>query len=489
MAALLYVALPTLIFLIGWLRWWAALPLVTLTVVSIAQYCRRSDVAWTQPYTRPALFFIIVIAFVWASLGGAGHFFETNPDWLIRDKVLGDLTLTPWPPAYQVGEVEAHLLRSAFGFFLPAAVVGKLFGIAWVDVALFIYCALGCSLFFLLLPLTKRLGWPLFTLLLTPIFFSGMDYLGIVLITGTTPIFPLRLEWWVPFSYSSFTGQMHWAPNHVIPVWLVTLLFYRHWGHRAWPALFMVMLPLTVIWTPFAVAAIFPFLVFGIIAWFRSGLSFFDARISVVQLGTALLLSALTVRFITLDLAAIPTLPSEKSAAHWSLSTDQIADKYLLFTLMEFGILALLLARGVRHSFGIFWIACALLVVIPWLKFGPSNDLILRLSIPCLLVLMIALMLQIQDALKARTTNGRVAAIVLVFLIGAATPFNEMFRALFNKRTPPDYSRSLVEQHWNTEPPHYVGVANSTWLNSVLRAPTRVPSAAERKANSDANAH
>ena len=117
MAALLYVALPTLIFLIGWLRWWAALPLVTLTVVSIAQYCRRSDVAWTQPYTRPALFFIIVIAFVWASLGGAGHFFETNPDWLIRDKVLGDLTLTPWPPAYQVGEVEAHLLRSAFGFF------------------------------------------------------------------------------------------------------------------------------------------------------------------------------------------------------------------------------------------------------------------------------------------------------------------------------------------------------------------------------------
>ena len=139
-------------------------------------------------------------------------------------------------------------------------------------------------------------------------------------------------------------------------------------------------------------------------------------------------------------------------------------------------------------DFGIFWIACALLIVIPWLKFGPSNDLILRLSIPCLLVLMIALMLQIQDALKARTTNGRVAAIVLVFLIGAATPFNEMFRALFNKRTPPDYSRSLVEQHWNTEPPHYVGVANSAWLNGVLSTPTRVPSAAERKANSDANA-
>ena len=46
-AALLYLALPTLIFLGGWLRPWAAIPMVVLTLLSLAQFIRRDDVRWT----------------------------------------------------------------------------------------------------------------------------------------------------------------------------------------------------------------------------------------------------------------------------------------------------------------------------------------------------------------------------------------------------------------------------------------------------------
>jgi hypothetical protein len=31
----------------------------------------------------------------------------------------------------------------------------------------------------------------------------------------------------------NFDPPMHWAPNHALPLWLVTCLFYRHWGHAA----------------------------------------------------------------------------------------------------------------------------------------------------------------------------------------------------------------------------------------------------------------
>ena len=480
-AALFYIALPTLIFLGGWLRWWAAIPMLVLTLVSVAQFLHRQDLRWTNPYSIGATLLIIAIAFAWASLGGAGHLFESNPDWLMRDKVLGDLTLTDWPPAYSFVDGQAHILRTALGFFLPAAVVGKLFGIASVDIALYLYCAIGCSLFMLLLPLPKKPGALLIGLLLVAIFFSGMDYLGIFLITGTTPLFPLRLEWWVPFSYSSFTGAMHWAPNHAIPLWLVSVLFYRHWGHQSWPMLFMVMLPMTVIWTPFAAAAILPFLVLASWRWFALGNKFTDSQIDFVQLLAAALLTCLTVRLLTLDFAAIPALPSPTATANWSIDTDRIALKYLLFVLMEFAILALLLARGVRHSQGLFWLAGAILALLPLLKFGPSNDILLRLSTPCLIVILIVLIESMSQWAEAGKMPGEGYAIALALLIGAATPFNEMYRALTFKPSIPDYARSLVEQHWNTEPPHYVGVANSTWLNSVLRAPTRVPNATERR--------
>jgi hypothetical protein len=477
-AALLYLTLPNLIFIVGWLRPAAAVPLLALTLVALWQFLRRQDVCWRIPQTQGAAALIVVFAFAWASLGGAGHFFQTNPDWITRDKVLGDLTFSAWPPAYSFTDGHAHILRSAFGFFFPAAVVGKLFGIGSVDIAAYLYVALGCSLFLLLLPLPRKAGAGLVFLLLLVAFFSGMDFLGIVLVTGTTPLFPLRLEWWVPFSYSSLTGQMHWGPNHALPLWLVTVLFYRHWGHSAWPALFALLLPLTVLWTPFAAPAILPFLVLATWRWFAEGRGFSDSRITLAQIACATLLAWLMLRLMTLDISAIPGAPTAEVAPN----PDRFALKYLLFILMEFGILALLLAKGLRHSHGLFWLACAILVVLPLYQYGPSNDTMLRLSTPCLVILLIATLDQVQAWVRERHLPRNAWLILPTLMVGACTPFNEMWRAAVYNRTLANYGISLIEQHGGAEASHYVGRLDRPDLVAVLRPPTLVPRAAERKA-------
>ena len=71
--------------------------------------------------------------------------------------------------------------------------------------------------------------------------------------------------------------------------------------------------------------------------------------------------------------------------------------------------------------------------------------------------------------------------IVVSLLIGACTPFNEMYRAVFSKHTSASYDRSLVEQQGNTEAPHYVGILNRRDLEAVLRTPALVPNAEQRK--------
>ncbi|MDP2795490.1 MAG: hypothetical protein Q8O25_15655 [Sulfurisoma sp.] len=477
--ALLYIALPNLIFLGGWLRPELAVIAIGLLLASLWQFLRRRDMAWALPQSAGALLLIVLVAFAWTSLGGAGHFFRANLDWLVRDTVLGDLTLTDWPPSYGMVDGNHHILRSAIGFFLPAALLGKLAGMGVVDIALYFWTALGAALFLLLLPLPQRAGSLLGPLLLVPVFFSGMDYLGIVLVTGTTPVFPLRLEWWVPFSYSSLTGQMYWAPNHALPLWLVTALFYRHWGHRCLPALVTLLLPMLVIWTPFAVVGILPFVGLAILRWFAEGRTVKEWNLSVVQILAAVLLTYLTVRLMTLGIAAIPGAPTANVAPN----ADRFVLKYLTFVLMEFAILALLMARQLRHSHGLFWLSFAILAALPLYQYGPSNDTALRLSTPALVILMILLIDQIRywATLKSwRAPPPTAWAIAVVLPIGACTPFNEMWRAATFSRTPPNYKNSLVDQHKGQEPPHYVGRLDRADLIAVLRTPTLVPNAAER---------
>ncbi|HEY6896840.1 MAG TPA: hypothetical protein VI279_06230 [Rhodocyclaceae bacterium] len=478
-AALLYIALPNLIFLGGWLRLPFAIIAIALVAASIGQFLRRPDLQWRQPYSHPALLLIVVTAFAWSSLGGAGHFFFTNPDWIVRDTVLGDLSLTPWPPAYGAVDGVHHILRSAFGYFFPVAVLGKLWGLGSVDIALYIWTALGAALFLLLLPLPQRAGTRMGLMLLVAIMFSGMDYLGIVLLTGMTPIFPLRLEWWVPFSYSSLTGQLYWAPNHALPLWLVTTLFYRHWGHRSFPALTVILLPLLVIWTPFAVAGILPFIVIAVLRWFYQGRTVKEWSLTVTQCLTAVLLTYLTVRLLTLGVDAIAGAPTIEAAPN----KDRFVLKYLLFALMEFATLALLLARELRHSQGLFWLSFGLLAALPLYQYGPSNDTMLRLSTPCLVVLLILTLDKISNWATIPTLRkipGNAWAIGLVLLIGANTPFNEMWRAATFHRRPPNYGVSLVD-HERGEPPHYVGKLDKPDMLMLLRAPAPVPNRQQRK--------
>lgn len=478
-AALLYIALPNFIFLGGWLKLPYALIASVLLFISLTQFFRSPQLQWRQPYTAGALLVIVATGFAWSSLGGAGHFFFANPDWIVRDTVLADLTLTPWPPAYSSDNGVHHILRTAFGFFFPAAVLGKWIGLGHVDIHLYAWAALGVTLFLLLLPLPRRTGGLLVVMLLVTIFFSGMDFLGILLLTGDSPIFPLRLEWWVPFSYPSLTGQLHWAPNHALPLWLVTALFYRHWGHRSFPAMVVVLLPLLVIWTPFAAAAILPFIAIAILRWFSQGQSLCEWDLTLTQCVAATVLGYLTVRLLTLDITAIPGAPTLDVAP----SKDRFLLKYLLFVLMEFAILGLMLARQLRHSHGLFWLAFAILTALPLYQYGPSNDTMLRLSTPCLVILLILTLDRISAWAKTyswREMPINAWAMGLVLLIGAHTPFNEMWRALTFRHSPANYGVSLVEHHKGFEAPHYVGRLDRPDLEALLRTPTLVPTGPER---------
>lgn len=473
-AALVYVLVPTVVFFAGWLK----TPFAIVGMALLALHLRRSinwkGVAWDNRPPLPYVLLVLGVAVAWAMFGGAGHFAYANPDWLVRDAVYGDLIRSGWPVAYgSAGGVDL-VLRSAIGFFLPPAALAKLVGPGWADPLLFGWTVIGAALFLLLLPLAWRARPLALGLLLVAVLFSGMDLLGIFLTTGEWPIFPLRLEWWVKLSYSSLTGQLYWAPNHALPLWLSAALFFRHWRHPDFLAYAIPFMLGTLIWTPFAVLGMAPFfLLFAIVRLSAGGLP----RGLAGNIALAGLLAYPVVRLLTQDLGGVQPTPTAAMLPTAGAPAPAIGDfllhTYAPFVLMEFAILALLLAGLLRHSRALLWTATGVLALLPFFSLGPSNDTLLRISTPSLVMLLALALPLLQERWSG--WRDRRLLIVAVLAIGAATPFNEIWRGATWRRVPADYGHSLVERLKGNMPAHYVGRLTAPDLRWLMREPQRVP--------------
>jgi hypothetical protein len=470
--ALTYLALPSLIFFLGWLRWPVALFLLLLVASSVVVAIDWRQILWQLPYPAPVLLTVLVAAFVWSAFGGAGHFAAATIDWTVRDAVYGDLVYGTWPVSYAEKDGAHYILRSAIGYFLPAALLAKAVGIHLADLALFVWTALGTALFLLSLPLPHQLGWRLPFLLVLVVMFSGMDLLGVLAYQGDWPEFPGRLEWWTYFSYSSISAQLFWAPNHVLPIWLASSLFYRHWHNSAFPGFALVLVALLPIWTPFALPGLAPFLLLAVLQFYVSG----ERRLPLLPLLSAFLVVVLMARFLTLNIGDIPTT----LGVHVTRSNNDFLLSYLSFTLLEFGALALALSLRLRHSYGILWIAAGVLALLPFVVFGPSNDLLLRASVPSLIMLMILTLRVFQPGGSRSVKNDTPWLILLFLIIGAFSAVYEVGRATSVRRWLPDYSATLIDQQGGVFPAHYIGRLDRADMRLLLRDPTLVPGREQR---------
>ena len=178
--ALAFLALPLLIFLATWLKPMYAVAGIGLMLLATAAVAGRFRPEWPSRN----LTVLVLVALAWAAMGGGSHFVYANPDWHVRDAVLGDLAFSAWPPSYGFRDGHHDLLRSAIGFFLPVAAAAKLLGPQALPMLMFAWTGIGTLLFLLLLPLPRE-GLPgLLAGIAIIVAFSGMDVLGAFLLHG-----------------------------------------------------------------------------------------------------------------------------------------------------------------------------------------------------------------------------------------------------------------------------------------------------------------
>jgi hypothetical protein len=479
--AIAYLALPLVIFLAGWLEWWAALPLIA----SVAYALKPLAAPWPAdgarlPITPLQLVLAVVVGIGWTIYGGAEHLMFANPDWHVRDAVLHDLVASPWPVGYGLLDGKESLLRAPVAFYLPAALVGKMAGLPAAHLVMAVWTAAGATLFLLqVLSLTPsrastaaRVSTAVMVIAVV-VLFSGFDIIGCLLNYGgrfaANWDIAMHIEWWAgDYQYSSMTTQLFWVPNHALGGWLTIGLLCRNERGTPLERMLPIILVAAALWSPLTALGLIPFALWqmGATVLHDRSLSRLEPRVWAPSLIVGLVVAA----YLLLDPTHIPKGLSV--SADGSAQVTKVLLKLAQFFILEAGILGFAIL-AIRPSTQVV-MALVILALLPLAYFGPGNDLVMRASIPSLAVLAIGACL----ALCGKSAAGALKKkwlLACLLVVGAVTPIQEFARAGVLRAWPINLDATLIGANCGTYAPHYVARLGDELIGHVLRQPHRMP--------------
>jgi len=415
-----YLALPFIIFCMGWLRLSIAVPITAIILWSIWKLFTQSPIPNPQLPNYQITFYLFLLTALWVLLSGVGGYAFQNWDHHWRNAVLHDLINYDWPVIYSSPEKgPITMLVYYVGYFLPAAWVGKLFGWQAANFVLFLWTWLG--VFLATLHLSLRLKTSAINAILLLIFFSGLDALGALLFASDYPtLFPpiQHLEIWSGnLQYSSFTTQLFWVFNQAIPAWLCIALVADELPITN-PQLpissHLFTFSLSFFFAPLAALGLLPYL---LIEWIKQT----DFKSPFKNLRFDLLLASGMIVLVSFLYFSSNTAAQQRGFQSLALKD------FLAFFLLEGGILWLLLAplkwRDPRWA-----VTGLLLAVIPFIQFGSGRDFVMRASIAPLFYLMI----MTGEAIFQKTTPRLLLfTFYLLLALGSLTPLYEINRSIY----------------------------------------------------------
>jgi hypothetical protein len=432
-------------------------PLALACFAGVALFlCRATTTPWAGPEVRTILLLGGASLLIFL-LGGEGRLFYANADWQVRDAVLHDLIVNPWPFAYWQNN-SLELLRAPIGMFLVPAVVGKAFGAAAADFTLLIQNSL-------LLTLLLSLGSTLFAsvrarvvTLTVIVLFSGMDIIGEMLRSAASgDRIAHHLENWSGTQFSSHITQAFWVPQHALAGWFGALLFLLWREQRISLGQMYMMLPMLMLLSPLGVMGTLPF----------------AAAAGIVTLIERRL------RLSDFLLPAIPTLLCIPAILYLGAGAESVgihlfypdATRYLLFEILEVLFLiagAAVIHRSNRREMATLVLVACCLVIVPLVQIGEGIDFTMRASITALAILSFQVSAAFSGASGAKRSPAR-HWLLGALAIGSITGTFEVVRAFWLEPSPRVQCSLDEAQYHVVELPRFS--SNSTYFAPVEALP------------------
>lgn len=430
----LYLLVPFMLFSLFWLEWyWAILVCAVSLFLCYNLFfnkgnAQKRDCIIHQYNLKKALCILGIIA-IWILLSGIGKLAYQNDDHVWRNTMFETLCNYRWPVTGW-GEVDGIVSERGFsyyiGFWIPAAFVGKLFGVNAGYMFQVIWAILGVCIFYYKVceKLNKVVIWPLIVFIM----FSGMDCLGAYLagLDVTELTHTLHLEWWCgSLQFSSFTTQLFWVFNQAIPAWLATILIMTEKNNKK---IFLIF-SATILNGAIPAIGLIPFLILRILypkyhknerftkSWWKYLCKDICTLENIIGGGVIGVISSL---YLARDMGSMTSLFRDLSNGGWMI--------WILFIGMEIGgtVICCYFAQKKNPW---FWTAIIWLIICPLLQLYGESNFCMRASIPGLVVIYFCIILSLQK-FYAKDQKKYLIPLLIVLVIGSATPIHEVNRTI-----------------------------------------------------------
>lgn len=445
---LIYITLPVIIFLLGWIKPQISIIASALLLVSMYMILKQkssSEQSIKVPFKILAILCMIVL--IWCFLSGQGGYYYQSPDYNCRNAIFRDLINFKWPVIYKYNDTA---LVYYIGYWMPAALVGKIalwFSnsglIAWKigNFAMFLWTFCGIMLVFFLLIVTVNANTrkKMVASSLLFIFFSGCDILGCLLLNREIA---WHIEWWANYyQYSSITTCLFWVFNQTVITWIIILCIINEKNIKNFAYIGVMALPSG----PFPFLGIFIYCIgigvkFGIRAINQKEIKTFIKDLFSLQ---NVLSCLVIVPIYLLYYQSNSAMNSDGNNGGFCFFWDNIKCiwpydlyRYFIFLLVEVGLYSALIYKKNKHNL-LYYITVVSLMIIALFRMCNTADFAMRVSIPAITVLacmVIDYLINHYKDLISIKKGQKYAYILLltIFLLGSVTPIIEFGRGINN---------------------------------------------------------
>ena len=427
----IYMVLPIIIFLLGWVKPIFSIPFVIIIGLVAFRLIKDETVRPKLPEVKKRDIEVLVIAFIiialWVFFSGIGGSCYQNEDHIYRNALFNMLVENDWPvvKTFQEDGVEtSYLLVYYIAFWLPSAIVGKVLGISAGWFFQMLWASIGIWFFYYLISVyLKRISLlPLVIL----IFFSGLDVIGSAITNGSdVSLFaPDHLEQWAyKMQFSSFTTQLFWVFNQAIPSWLLTILILMQKKNKY----IVFFMGINLLACPFPFIGLFPFLIYVICRNVRN---------------------LIEVKIILRDLFSIENIlgggisgivtclyfKANNSGQHMVFLPAQVSNinafifTVVIFILLEVGIYVIAVYKYQKKN-PMLYLAFAFLCTCPLIQVGYGSDYCMRVCIPAQVVLFLIVISTLYKALEKKDMFTTIF-LAIILVVGSVTPIHEFNRTI-----------------------------------------------------------
>nr|MCR5733449.1 hypothetical protein [Lachnospiraceae bacterium] len=467
---MIYVILPIIIFLFGWLKIY--LSLMISAILIIGGYMIWNEIAsdndkhhLTDRDSRRFWIITIVLSVIWIYLSGIGSLCYQNGDYWVRNPIFRDLSTLKWPVIYDLslesGKVQEICGSSKvafsyyFCFWLPVSAIAKLLdlGDASRGILISIWALAGVLLLFYLL--SRKLSKCSLLIPLVFIFFSGLDIIPAKLLWDEVQLTD-HLEWWATFfQYSSNTTQIFWVFNQSIPLWVLMALILQLKENRYIAALSA----LAFAYSPWATIGLLPI---AAVLCMKKG-----------RLKDVFSLMNIMIPLIMLIVFGSFYMGGNGNAGKTGLvfavneaDNKRIFMSYLVFVLFEVLIYFFILGKHQKKN-ELYTVVLVELLILPLIVIRDEN-FIMRGSIPALFMLTFFVMqfLVNNHPEKDRSVRLRYTLLVVVLAIGCITPVHEISRTVEKTMSTDNMLQEMVGSfaHMQTEDEILIATARNQFF-------------------------